>query len=143
MFLNKVLSSSASTIYALGTLRSHGLTGKALHEVTRATTMAQVMYASPAWWGYTRAKEKLERLVGRLKRHGFLTKKDMDISQLASKTDQKLFQAIRNNPHNVLYKLLPELKKTGYNTRVRAHNFVLPPKGNFNFLPRMLYIDIY
>src|SRR6218665_3589724 len=96
--LNKVLSSAASSIYALETLRIHGLTGKALHEVTRATTMAQVMYASPAWWGYTKAKdqEKLERFVGRLKRQGFLTKEDMDISQLASKADQKLFQTIRN-----------------------------------------------
>src|SRR6218665_2030770 len=113
-------------------------------EVTRATTMAQVMYASPAWWGYTRAKdqEKLERLVGRLKRQGFLMKEDMDISHQASKADQKLFQAIRNNPHHVLYRLLQELKKTGYNTRARAHNFVLPPKDNSNFLPRMLYIDI-
>src|SRR6218665_3508617 len=92
--LNKVLSSATSSIYALGTLRSHGLTGKALQEVTRATTMPQVMYASPAWWGYTRAKdqEKLERLVGRLKRQGFLTKEDMDISQLASKADQKLLK---------------------------------------------------
>ena len=35
------------------------------------------------------------------------------------------------------------LVKTGYNTRARAHNFVLPPKDNTNFLPRMLYIDIY
>ena len=43
---------------------------------------------------------KLERLVGRLKRQGFLTKEDMDIFQLASKADQKLFQAIRNNPHH-------------------------------------------
>src|SRR6218665_4213482 len=106
--------------------------------------MAQVMYASLAWWSYTRTKdqEKLERLVGRLKLQGFLTKEDMDISQLASKADQKLFQAIRNNPHHVLYRLLPELKKTGYNTRARAHNFVLLPKDNSNFLPRMLYIDI-
>src|SRR6218665_3034217 len=56
------------------------------------------------------------------------------------KADQKLFQAIRDNPHHVLYRLLPELKKTGYNTRARAHNFVLPPKANTNFLPRMLPI---
>jgi len=41
----------------------------------------------------------------------------------------------------ILYRLLPKLKKTGYNTR--AHNFVLPHKNNSNFLPRMLYIDIY
>src|SRR6218665_222374 len=116
-------------MYALGKLRCHRLTGEALHEVTRATTMAQVMYASQAWWGYRRAKdqEKLERLVERLKRQGFLSMEDMDISQQANKADQKLFQAIRNNPHHVLYRLLPELKKTGYNTK--AHNFVLPPKG--------------
>src|SRR6218665_1150054 len=127
-------------MYALGKLRCHRLTGEALHEVTRATTMAQVMYASQAWWGYRRAKdqEKLERLVERLKRQGFLSKEDMDISQQANKADQKLFQAIRNNPHHVglLYRLLPELKKIGYNTRARAHNFVLPLKDNSNFLPR-------
>ena len=125
-------------MYALGKLRYHRLTGEALHEVTRATTLAQVMYASQAWWGYRRAKdqEKLERLVERLKRQGFLSKEDMDISQLANKVDQKLFQAIRNNPHHVLYRLVPELKKTGNSTRARTHNFVLLPKDNFNLTPR-------
>ena len=84
--------------------------------------MAQVLYASTAWLGYTRAndQEKLERLVERLKRQGFLTKEDMDISQLANKADQKLFQAIRNNLHHVLYRLLPEIKKTDYITRAVA-----------------------
>src|SRR6218665_4127267 len=62
-------------------------------------------------------------------------------TRLASKADQKLFRAIHNNPHHVLYRLHPEFKKTGYNTRARAHNFVLPPtcKDNSNFLPRLLY----
>jgi len=98
-------------MYALGTFRCHGLTGEALHEVTRAATMAQVMYASQAWWGYSRAKDqdKLERLVERLIRQGFLSKEDMDISQQANKANQKLFQVIRNNPHLVIYRLLPEL----------------------------------
>src|SRR6218665_2294193 len=58
---------------------------------------------------------------------------------IANKADQKLFQASRNNPHHVLYRLLPELKKSGYNTRARVHNFVPPPKDDSNFLPRMLY----
>ena len=49
----------------------------------------------------------------------------------------------RGNTIIQVYRLLPELKKTGYNTRARALNFVLPPKDNTNFLPRMLYIDIY
>src|SRR6218665_1059207 len=36
-------------MHALGKLRNHGLTCKALHDVARASTIAQVMYASPAW----------------------------------------------------------------------------------------------
>jgi len=66
--LNKVLSSAAASIYALETLRSHGLTGKALQEVTRATTMAQVMYASPAWWGYRAYKSKRSRETRKISR---------------------------------------------------------------------------
>jgi|SRR6218665_859573 len=84
----------------------------------------------------------LERLVWRLKRQGFLSKQGIDISQLAKKADQKLLQAIINNPRQVLYRLLPELKKTGYNTRARAHNFVIPPEDNSNFIPSMLYMYI-
>ena len=63
--------------------------------------MALVRYASQAWWGYTRAKDKeeLERLIERLKRQGFLSKEDMDISQRANKADQKLFQAIHSFIH--------------------------------------------
>ena len=74
-----------------------------------------------------------ERRIKLEKRQGFLSKEDMDISQLANKADQKLFQAIRSNPHHVLHGLLLELKKTGYNTRARVHNFVLPPKDNSNY----------
>ena len=83
------------------------------------------MCASPAWWGFTRTmdQEKLQRLVERLKRQGFLSKEDM-----ANKFAEKLFQAIRSNPHHVLYRLIPEPKKTGYNTRARTHNFGFPPK---------------
>jgi len=32
-------------MHALGTLKSHRYTVSALHEITKATTMAQVMYA--------------------------------------------------------------------------------------------------
>ena len=68
---------------------------------------------------------------------------DRNISQQAEEADQKLYQAIRSNHHHVLYRLLPELMKTGYNIRIKAHNFVLPPKDNSISIPRVLYIDIY
>src|SRR6218665_564923 len=42
-------------MYALKVLRSHGLKPQMLHEVTKMTTIASLMYASPAWWGYCAA----------------------------------------------------------------------------------------
>jgi len=47
------------------------------------------------------------------------------------------------SPSDTASRYLSGSVKTGYNTRARAHNFVLPPKDNSNCLPRMLYIDIY
>jgi len=55
--LCKILSTAASSLYALGTLRSHGLTGQALHVVAKTNTIAQVMYASSAWWRHTASKD--------------------------------------------------------------------------------------
>ena len=36
--LNKILSKATSSMYALGTLKSHGLTGSALNVITKATS---------------------------------------------------------------------------------------------------------
>src|SRR6218665_1885786 len=37
-----------------------------------ATTMASLLYASPAWWGYTSANDRvrIDRLINRLRRGG-------------------------------------------------------------------------
>ena len=50
--IDNVLRQAAQSMYALRVLRSHGLTGESLWDVTRATTLARMLYASPAWWGY-------------------------------------------------------------------------------------------
>src|SRR6218665_184102 len=68
--LDEILSSSASSIHALRMLRSHGLGSPQLFEVARSTTLASMLYASSAWWGFTTAqdRDRLERLMGRLRR---------------------------------------------------------------------------
>src|SRR6218665_3860277 len=65
--LDQLISSCASSIFALRTLRAHGLRPPLLHHVARATTVASLC-TSPAWWGFASAEDKsrLERLVGRL-----------------------------------------------------------------------------
>src|SRR6218665_1457817 len=50
--LDEILSSSASSIHALRMLRSHGLGSPQLHVIARSTTLASMLYASPAWWGF-------------------------------------------------------------------------------------------
>src|SRR6218665_3253087 len=62
--LDQLLSSCASSIFALRTLKSYGLRPPMLHQVARATTVALLLYASPAWWGLATAEDKsrMERL---------------------------------------------------------------------------------
>ena len=46
--IEELLSSRASSIHALRMLRSHGLGPTQVHEVARMTTLASMLYASPA-----------------------------------------------------------------------------------------------
>ena len=73
--LNVILSNSASSIHALRMLRTHGLLQQQIQEVARTTIIASLLYASPAWWGFTiiRDKERLKRLMKRLRRAGYLS----------------------------------------------------------------------
>jgi len=43
---------------ALRVLRAHGLPPATLHEVARATTLARLLYASPAWWGFAKQQHR-------------------------------------------------------------------------------------
>jgi len=73
--LDEVLATCASSLYALRILQSHSFPPTALHDVARATTIAHLMYASSAWWGYTGStyRDRIEGLIRRMKRGGFLT----------------------------------------------------------------------
>src|SRR5688572_17533322 len=89
--VNNILSSCSSSMYALKTLRGRGMPAQALHVVTRATTMARMMYASPAWWGYMEAgdRDRLERFTQRLRSAGFLPGDAPTVDGLASRADDR------------------------------------------------------
>ena len=63
----RLVARGAQTMYAIGTLRRHGLTGPLLWEVTRATFIARLTYASQAWWGLLDSQGR-SRLEGVLKK---------------------------------------------------------------------------
>ena len=47
----KLVARGAQTLYAIRTLRNHGLSGQRLWEVTQSTFLSRLTYASQAWYG--------------------------------------------------------------------------------------------
>ena len=139
----------ARSQYAIKTLRAHGLHGKPLQDVTQATMVAQLLYASQSWWGYIgqEDKNKLESLLTKAKRHGFLSVKCSKLVEMVSDLDESLFNNILRDPSHVLHQILPPTKHTSYNLRQRSHSLTLPDlhsnQERKNFMYRMLYKDIY
>ena len=136
-----VLGACSCSLHALRVLRAHGLPEAALHEVTRATTIARLLYASPAWWGYTTAGDRyrLSRFLHRVKRMGYLSPQHPDIDRLMDDADCRLLQAITRNPYHVLRSLFQPIVHRPYVPRVRPHDFELPKKDDYNFVSRVLF----
>src|SRR6218665_3410312 len=105
------------------------------------TTVSSLMSAPPAWWGFTLAHDRarVEQLLRRMKRCGFLPLSAPTAEQLAASADAQLFKASILNP----YHMLPEKHSTNYRLRPRAHQFNLPQKDDKNFLPCLLFTNIY
>src|SRR6218665_2140746 len=110
--LDNLLSSCASSICALRMLRVHGLQDKQIHVVASMTTLASMLYASPAWWGFTTAqdRDRIEKLMSRPRRGGCLPPGHPSYEVLAGKADEPLLKSIMTNPSHVLSKYLPKLK---------------------------------
>ena len=53
-----IITTCQQSLYAFRLLRSHGLSGKAMHTVFKTTTLAKLIYASPSWWGFANAQQK-------------------------------------------------------------------------------------
>ena len=145
-YVENVLTACSSSMYALRVLRSHGLPPNALQEVTKMTTIAHLMYASPAWWGYTSAgeRDRIEQLMKRLRRGQYLPPQSPSAVEMAVEADERLFSSVRNDEHHVLHRLFfPPRPTCGHALRPRAHGFSLPDKDNRNFISRVLYKNIF
>ena len=56
--VDHLLAAGAQSLFAMRTLRQHGLPTDALHHVFQATVITRLSYASPAWWGFANADDK-------------------------------------------------------------------------------------
>ncbi|HSN24566.1 MAG TPA: reverse transcriptase family protein, partial [Methylomicrobium sp.] len=149
MHIDNLLLACSQTLYALRTLRHHGLPTHALHAVFQATVVAKLTYASSAWWGYATAADKarLESFLHRSIQFGYRAASSPSLASICAAADDKLFRQIRSNNRHLLYSLLPHQRDEHYELRDRLHhNLQLPLRTSAiidcNFMTRMLFKDL-
>jgi len=142
--LDITLATCNRSLYALKTMRQHGMHLTSLILIFKATVLSKLLYASPAWHGFL-SKNSLDRCQAFLKRavkFGYYENNDLDLSTLLLNTDIQLFKSITNNPNHVLFHMIPPKKITPYSLRNRGHGLILPNKDDRNFVNRMLYCNL-
>ena len=149
LHIDTTIASCNQALFALRTLRAHGLNNKSLHTVYNATVLSKLTYSASAWYGFTNAHERY-RLVSCIRksvRAGFCAASTTSFHSICEAADDKLFKSVCMDPGHVLHRLLPQRLSQTFNLRTRAHDFVAPRKTSHlddcNFLMRMLYKNIY
>ena len=143
--IDSVLASCQKTLFALKTLRAHGMSTESLHRVYEAVALGKIRYASSAWFGFTSSddRDRIDTFLRKSTRFGFLPQDHPTFSALCERADLRLFNSILSEPNHVLRPLLPPVVSRTYNLRRRAHNFALPERtsalSDKNFFIRMLY----
>jgi len=143
--VSNVCQTAAQSLYAVKLLSSKGLNSVSSRDVCCATVVSRLVYASPAWWGYTTAedRQRLQAILNRAVRWGYYGKDDPTVEQICNKRDRDLFTKVIRNPVHVLHHLLPPARNTPYNLRALGHQFTLPDKRSpftdKNFFCRLLY----
>jgi len=82
----------------------------ALYEVVRATMLARLTYAFPAWWGYLMAedRDRIEHFYQRAIRGGLFPPDAPTVDTLAQRADDAIFGAIIRDRCHILHHLCQE-----------------------------------
>ena len=95
--VNDILASCVRSLFALRTLRAHGMPISALHMIYEATVTAKITYVSPAWSGFASASDtlRLENFMAKSTRLGYRSPSAATIRELFNSADKYLFKAIQ------------------------------------------------
>jgi len=56
--VSKKILSSTKSLFAMKTLKAHGMPVKEMQECYRATVLNSLLHAAPAWWGFMSAEDR-------------------------------------------------------------------------------------
>jgi hypothetical protein len=143
--VNKIVANSSNIMFALRTLKQHGLNMELVQDIYRTTVVTKLLYAAPAWWGFTNLSlhKQIDSFVAKSKRLKYCAPNLPDFGTLCKISDRTLFKAITSNPQHALGHLLPQTREIPYSLRPRSHNFTLPQKDDKLFINRVLFDDLY
>jgi len=139
-----IISKCAQSLYALKVLRYHEMGDVALMIIFRSVVLANILYVSPAWWGFANSSDKrrLEAFMRRCICLNFYRQDDYTVDQLVANLNDGLFAAVLSNDQHVLRCILPERNTHSYSLRPRRHEHVLTTKCRSCFA-RQLFKDMY
>jgi len=143
--VNDLLSRCSQSLFALRTLRQHGLPADALQVVFQAIIVNKLSYASPAWRGFVSAddQKRIEALLRRSTKFGYRSSGMPTFASLCDEADERLFYQVTKNTRHLLHPLLPPRRDRHYSLRQRVHDFELPDRTselkNKNFMMRLLF----
>ena len=105
--VQRLMTSSAQTLYALRVLRCHGLSDAALQNIYRATVIARLTYAASAWHGphgFTKAsdRQRIDSVIDRARRLGYCAQNLQNFDELCDAADDELFSKVAQLPNHVL-----------------------------------------
>ena len=149
--IDKTLNSCAQTLFALRTLRAHGMKDESVNAVFQSVAVGKILYAAPAWHGFMSAQdqERIDSFLRKSARAGFCPPESGSFSDHVAAADDRLYRQICQNHNHVLHGLLPPAATQIYNLRNRRNGprVILPSRTSklvdSNFFMRMTYKNCY
>ena len=96
--VDNLIASAGQTLYALKTLKSHGMSLAALTDVCRATLVSKLTYAASAWYGFASEADisRLQSVLKKASRWGVWGDSSLQLLILYEDADSSLFNSILN-----------------------------------------------
>jgi len=131
--VQRLVTASAQTVYALRMLQTRGLDDDALQHTYRATVVARLTYAASAWRGLTIVtkapdRKRIDSVLDHARRHRHCPPDLPTFDELCNIAGDELFGRAMLLSNHVLHTLiLPQSSVSqSYNLRHGAHSLQLP-----------------
>src|SRR6218665_1005684 len=130
--LIETLGSCSRFLYAVRILEAHGLPTSSLHDATRATVLARLLYAAPAWRGFATAQDcsRIDRFANKTVNLGYLPADcSHTFNSLVNTAEDRLLSSVIRNSYHVLRPLFPG---SPY-----PHQTAWPPQASSSIYPTL------